>query len=41
VLRSDDGQWAPVASYRGSQTVHAVPFEAVDLRLGWLWGDDE
>jgi Uma2 family endonuclease len=40
VLRSADRAWMPVVSHVGAQTVHAEPFEAADLRLGWLWDEE-
>lgn len=40
VLCRIDLSWAVIANHAGGQTVHAEPFEAADLRLGWLWDDD-
>jgi len=30
--------WAPVAMHRDAARVRAVPFEAVEIELGVLWG---
>ena len=40
VMRRVDANWSVIATHSGGHTVHAEPFEAVDLRLGWLWDDD-
>ena len=34
----DEGQWREVRVYQGDAKVRAVPFEAIEIELGGLWG---
>lgn len=37
VLRLTGGHWLTVATHGGDDIVRAEPFDAIDLKLGWLW----
>lgn len=37
--RLENGLWTSVATRVGNEIVHLEPFEAVDLALARLWGD--
>jgi hypothetical protein len=37
VRRLDDARWIVAAGYVGDETVHAEPFESLELRLATLW----
>ena len=39
--RLENGRWTSVATHVRSEVVHLEPFEAIDLPLGLLWGDDD
>jgi len=40
VYRLTDGQWLLLATYEGAATVRAEPFDAIELELAPLWGED-
>jgi hypothetical protein len=40
VCRLTDGQWLLLATHEGSSTVRAEPFDAVELELAPLWGEE-
>ncbi len=39
VLRLENGRWSIVGTHGGDARVHAEPFEAIELDLGFLWAD--
>ena len=39
IFRLEDGRWVQTGAWRGSVTVRAEPFDAVELSLGALWAD--
>ena len=40
VLRRAESSWTLVAAYGGDETVRAEPFDAIDLDLRVLWGEE-
>lgn len=36
--RGESGGWGEAVVFRGAEVVRAVPFDAVELGLGSLWG---
>lgn len=38
ILRLDDDRWTIVATYSGTDVVHAEPFEVIAIELAALWG---
>ena len=38
ILQLEGGRWSLAATYEGKQRVRALPFDAVELQLGQLWG---
>jgi Uma2 family endonuclease len=40
VLRNHEGQWLVASVHGEDDVIRAEPFDAVELRLGRLWGLD-
>ena len=40
VLKLENGRWTILATHAGEEVVRAEPFEAIELALAALWGDD-